>query len=166
LRSAITTNSQIDRFNHLVNDWNSRCSSYRHQRADMRVVEQELEVQRARLWREGKALAEVKPRSPAASVDRWWEDAPRVEAEPPRSDAPASPAANVPPRLLNPSASAADARAVQERLAALGLYRSTIDGLWEPNSGLALTDFKRRAGLSADAVWDWATQEQLFQGRR
>ncbi len=51
----------------------------------------------------------------------------------------------------------------QSRLAALGFYAAAIDGVWGPGSRRALIEFKRRAGLPADADWDRPTQNRLFQ---
>ena len=56
-----------------------------------------------------------------------------------------------------------DAREVQSRLAALGYYAATVDGIWGAGSRRALSNFKLAAGLPPNADWDRATQTHLFQ---
>ena len=158
-RPVATTNAQIDQFNRLVDDWNSRCSHYRYREDDMREAERELAGERARLRREGQRLGAI-PSPPRANLDPY---AGLLEFEPHDSEVSAAPAPDTPARLLSPATSLVDAREVQSRLAALGYYVTKIDGMWGPGSRRALSNFKRAAGLPANAEWDRATQTHLFQ---
>jgi hypothetical protein len=51
---------------------------------------------------------------------------------------------------------------VQERLRALGYYHHTVDGVWGPNSAVALSKFRGNTGLGSGSVWDSATQSALL----
>jgi len=156
-RLVLTSNAQIDRFNQLIADWNSRCSSYRYRPADMRARERELEAQKGRLQGEGRSLAivDVPP-----SLDPY---AGILEFEHDEDVASAAPAPDDVSPLLSPATSPIDAREVQRRLAALGIYTSAVDGIWGPGTRRALTEFKRRVGLPATSDWDRSTQTRLFQ---
>ncbi|MCK9230594.1 MAG: peptidoglycan-binding protein [Syntrophales bacterium] len=57
-----------------------------------------------------------------------------------------------------------DASLIQFRLAELGFYRMTVDGLWGPGSQKALAAFQRAVGLAPDGAWDMQTQLKLFSG--
>ena len=65
------------------------------------------------------------------------------------------------PDLLDPS-SREDARKIQSRLAELGFYTSTIDGIWGKGSRGALTAFKKSKGLPATGDWDMTVQQMLM----
>lgn len=56
-RSHVNTynGSDVDRFNAMVADYNSRCSSFRYQSSDLERVRSEVEVDRTRLTQEGAA---------------------------------------------------------------------------------------------------------------
>ena len=64
--------------------------------------------------------------------------------------------------LLHPSVSR-DARLIQARLAELGLYRGTIDGVWGRSSRAALRAFKEKNSLGDPESWDRDTQISLFR---
>lgn len=63
--------------------------------------------------------------------------------------------------LLNPSISQ-DAKTIQSRLAELGFYKGTIDGLWGKGSRTALKSFKEKNSLKKPDSWDKETQMALF----
>jgi hypothetical protein len=160
-RLVATTDGQIQYFNRLAGDWNSRCSSYRYRTADMQALENELGAQKDRLQHEGRnlAIADVSSRAPP-SVDPY---AGILDFEHDEKEPSAAPTPNGPSELLSPASSRADAREVQRRLAALGLYTKAIDGIWGAGTRRALAEFKRAAGLPANGDWDRATQSRLFQ---
>jgi peptidoglycan hydrolase-like protein with peptidoglycan-binding domain len=56
-----------------------------------------------------------------------------------------------------------DAKLIQTRLAELGLYRGTIDGVWGRNSRAALRAFKEKHSLADPEAWDRDTQILLFR---
>ena len=56
------------------------------------------------------------------------------------------------------------AAVVQGRLAKLGFYKKSIDGLWGSGSRGALQDFQRANGLDPNSGWNMQTQMKLFSG--
>ena len=56
----------------------------------------------------------------------------------------------------------ADAKRVQQALAAQGLYKGKIDGVWGKRSKAALSRFRASMALPATAQWDSATQAALL----
>ena len=75
------------------------------------------------------------------------------------SPAPAAPA--LPPELLSLKTKA-DAKRVQQALAAQGLYKGKIDGIFGKRSKAALSRFRASMALSAAPVWDIQTQMALL----
>jgi len=73
--------------------------------------------------------------------------------------APAAPA--LPAVLLNLKTKA-DAKRVQQALAAQGLYKGRIDGIWGKRSKAALARFRASLAMPATADWDPATQAVLL----
>jgi len=63
--------------------------------------------------------------------------------------------------LLNPSVFE-DAKAIQSRLAELGVYKMAIDGMWGRDSRAALRFFKEKNSLKCPEQWDKETQVALF----
>jgi peptidoglycan hydrolase-like protein with peptidoglycan-binding domain len=63
--------------------------------------------------------------------------------------------------LLNPSVFE-DAKAIQSRLAELGVYKMAIDGMWGRDSRAALRFFKEKNSLKSPEQWDKETQLALF----
>lgn len=55
-----------------------------------------------------------------------------------------------------------DAQQVQQALAAQGLYRGKIDGIWGKQSRTALMRFRASLGLPATADWNLETQNALL----
>lgn len=72
---------------------------------------------------------------------------------------PAAPA--LPAALLNLKTKA-DAKRVQQALAAQGLYKGKIDGLWGKRSKAALARFRASLAMPATPDWDPATQAALL----
>jgi len=65
--------------------------------------------------------------------------------------------------ILNPS-EPSDAKKIQARLADLGLYEGTIDGVWGKGSRAGLRLFKQEQALKNPETWDKETQMLLFRG--
>ena len=65
--------------------------------------------------------------------------------------------------VLDPS-EPQDARKIQARLADLGLYEGTIDGIWGKGSRAGLRLFKQEHALKNPYTWDKETQMLLFRG--
>jgi hypothetical protein len=55
-----------------------------------------------------------------------------------------------------------DAARIHNKLRELGYYRASNNNLWSAASRDALKEFKTRNGLSADDVWDSATEQALM----
>ncbi len=66
-------------------------------------------------------------------------------------------------RLFDVSSSN-DASLIQSRLAELGFYSMTVDGIWGPGSISALSEFQKSQGLEPSGVWGMQTQRLLFPG--
>jgi TolB-like protein len=63
--------------------------------------------------------------------------------------------------LLNPKIKA-DAKRIQQALAAQGLYKAKIDGVWGKKSKAALSRFRASLALPATPNWDQQTQTALL----
>jgi peptidoglycan hydrolase-like protein with peptidoglycan-binding domain len=57
-----------------------------------------------------------------------------------------------------------DTKKIQTRLAELGLYSGTIDGIWGKGSQASLKSFKKKQSLKNPDKWDKETQLLLFRG--
>lgn len=75
------------------------------------------------------------------------------------SPAPAVPAL---PAVLLDLKTKADAKRVQQALAAQGLYKGKIDGIWGKRSRAALARFRASMAMPATSNWDPATQAALL----
>ena len=70
--------------------------------------------------------------------------------------------ATPPPQSLLDLKKRADAKRVQQALAAQGLYKGKIDGVWGKRSKAALARFRASLALPATAQWDADTQAALL----
>jgi hypothetical protein len=130
-----------------IDDYNSRCAGFR---ADPGSLE--------RLRRETQSRAGAL-RTQAGERMALWAASP---APPPReADSPLATGL----RRLELSRPE-DARAVQERLRALGYDPGPIDGVWGQRSHTALFAFKLERGLGTATAWDLVTQRRLFRAAR
>lgn len=77
---------------------------------------------------------------------------------------PAAPIHQEPMRLLQ-LRNKADARQVQQALAAQGLYTGKVDGIWGKQSKAALMRFRSSLGLPATSDWNLETQSALLPRR-
>ena len=73
-----------------------------------------------------------------------------------------TPAALTLPAVLLDLKVKADAKRVQHALAAQGLYKGKVDGIWGKRSKAALTRFRASLAMPATAEWDSATQAALL----
>ncbi len=146
LRPLVNTDRRIDRFNELINDLNARCSNNKYRERDQDVIDRELIQARSRLQREGRTL--IPGTSTLQGLSSVQADGPIAKGT----------------RLLNPVDSSVDATIVQRRLADLGYYTGSIDGIWGSGSERALADFRRAINLSATPTWTRQAQMALFAG--
>jgi peptidoglycan hydrolase-like protein with peptidoglycan-binding domain len=65
--------------------------------------------------------------------------------------------------ILNPLVPQ-DAQMIQTRLAELGLYKGSIEGIWGKGSRAALKAFKEHSSLENPDKWDKESQMALFHG--
>ena len=129
--------SDVDRFNAMVADYNSRCGSYRYVtnnrgRNDLESAQRDIEPYRSQLQAEGK----------------------RRFARGPSSGSLSTPA---------PSRSAPDetVQAIQRKLNELGYEAGNVDGLMGPGTRAAITAFQQDKGLASTGVADQALLLQL-----
>lgn len=164
-KRLVSYDFEIDELNKRVEDYNSRCGSYRYRNQDKSAVEAELIFQRpgleadadriVRSWRTAR-----RPSTP------WAPPPPAVDApstspqQQPSADGPAAATVSEPQQvdLLK----LADAIRVQSRLVELGYLKGSADGTWGTQSRAALRAFRVASGLSPSDVWDVSTAEQLF----
>jgi peptidoglycan hydrolase-like protein with peptidoglycan-binding domain len=184
IQPRISTNYESGEFNRLVDDYNSRCGSYRYIRSDRNAVEAELIQKRPDLmFQAERILSEWRPRQPGAQSVPLT--SPSVATTPPQALlTPAAP--YLPPPISAPAASSlpppisiaeapelnirpsldllrlADASRVQGRLIELGFTKGPADGTWGPQSRSALRAFRAANGLPASDAWDASVAERLF----
>ena len=68
----------------------------------------------------------------------------------------------VPTAVPTPTPDTTSIRAIQQRLADLGYYTGTVDGLSGPGTKKAITLFQKQHGLTADGIYGPATAAVLF----
>lgn len=145
-----TSDSLIDKFNGLVDDWNSRCSSYRYREADMNAVRRDLISNAAAINLSAQRILDSwKAASPAA--------APAATAPSPQTAPTAASAAT------NDLSTPWGAWRVQAKLQALGFYKGVVDGSWGRGSKAALRAWKKSVGLPDNDTWDRPTEALLME---
>ncbi|GMO43208.1 peptidoglycan-binding protein [Bradyrhizobium ottawaense] len=170
LRSSYET----DEFNKLADDYNARCSNFRYQENDLRVVEEEVKGKATLLVQEGRRITSAWRLRLPPSIIPGIGSAPTFEARPSNQS---PPQAQLPPEIMRtpavrPEAPAQDdaatdllnletAIATQKRLLELGFFRGPINGVWGPQSRNALKAFKSTNGLSPDDSFDVVSAERL-----
>lgn len=118
--------SDVDRFNGYVNDYNSRCGEFRYRQGALESAQRDVEPYRSQLQAEGRSRF---VRSPSAAT---------------RSATPAQT-----PQPVRPSPDAT-VQAIQQRLNALGYDAGPADGLPGERTRAAILAFQRDQGISQD----------------
>ena len=140
-KSAVNNyiDSDVDRFNAMVADYNSRCSSFKYQtnnrgRNDLNSAQRDIEPFRSQLQSEGRSRFGRSPSTGSLSAP-------------------------------TPSRPAPDAtvQAVQRKLNELGYSAGTPDGLMGRGTRSAIIAFQQDRGLTATGVADQALLLQLQQ---
>ncbi len=158
--------TEVNRFNELVDTWNARCGSYTYREGALAPVQAEALREDAKLQREASAIL-AGWRGSQAPASTAAPQLARPAADPsPQPTSPNPPFSTgtieTPARLLD-LRNADDARIVQRRLQELGYYGSSVDGGFGARSVAALRAFKRdHPRLPADAEWDIETQRELL----
>ena len=142
LRPLPTTNTQIDQFNAVVSDYNSRCGSYRYRQGTLTRAQREVERVRAQI------VGSVQPPwRPSSSPGGTTSQRPSVAPAQPR------PVQQWSQLTLD----------VQNALTALGYRPGPADGLYGARTRSAIQSFQRDVGLAADGQVTQALAERLRQ---
>jgi peptidoglycan hydrolase-like protein with peptidoglycan-binding domain len=168
IQPRASTRFEIDEFNRLVDDFNSRCGSYRYRPSDRSTVESELiqkrldlESQAQRIlngWRLPQLGAQPPLSSPSKSAP-----APSIASQTAPSLMPATPTTpESNERTSLDLLKIGDASRVQSRLVELGFLKGPADGTWGPQSRSALRAFRAAVGLPASDAWDPVAAGRLF----
>lgn len=124
--------SDVDRFNAMVADYNSRCGSFRYRSGALESARRDIEPYRGQLQSEGRSRFARSPSTGSLSVP-----------------APARPAPD------------ATVQAIQRKLNELGYEAGTVDGLMGRGTRSAIIAFQQDRGLAATGVADQALLLQL-----
>ncbi|MGY6630394.1 MAG: peptidoglycan-binding domain-containing protein [Wenzhouxiangella sp.] len=128
------SDSDVDRFNAMVADYNSRCGSFRYRSGVLESARRDVEPYRSQLQAEGRSRF----------------------ARSPSTGAPATPA----PARPTPDETV---RAVQQRLNELGYNPGPADGLMGPRTRAAIISFQQAQGLAATGLAEQAVLSQMQQ---
>jgi hypothetical protein len=123
--------SDVDRFNAMVADYNSRCGKFRYRSGTLESARRDIEPYRSQFQSEGRSKFA------------------RPSAGSPSSPAPARPALD------------ATVQAVQLKLNELGYNAGTPDGLMGSGTRSAIVAFQRASGLAATGIADQTLLIQL-----
>jgi hypothetical protein len=139
MRDVIDNNAGIDEFNRIVNDYNSRCGSYRYRQGSQSRAERDVEAYRSQIVaeaiREARQLGRSYPSvSPGAST----------------SSAPKKP-------------NAQHTREAQQLLTDLGYDPGPVDGDYGRRTADAVKAFQRDVGITQDG---WIDQDLISVLRR
>lgn len=165
---------ETDEFNKLADDYNARCSNFRYQENDLRVVEEEARSKATLLSQDGRRLTSSwRSRPPPPVIPGIGSPSP-FEARP---SGQSTPLAQLPPEVMGAPVAQPEARmqddpatdllnldlaiAAQKRLLDLGFFRGPINGVWGPQSRSALKAFKSANGLSPDDNYDGLSADRL-----
>lgn len=134
MRDVIDNNAGIDEFNRIVNDYNSRCGSYRYREGSQSRAERDVEAYRSQIVSE--AIRE------ARQLGRSY---PSVSPGVSTSTAPKKPNAQY-------------TREAQQLLTDLGYDPGPVDGDYGRRTADAVKSFQRDAGITQDG---WIDQDLL-----
>lgn len=126
------SDSDVDRFNAMVDDYNSRCGSFRYRSGALEGARLDVEPYRGQLQAAGRSRFAPSPSTGSLSVP-----------------APTRPAPE------------ATVRAVQQKLNELGYNAGPVDGLMGRRTRTAIIAFQQDRGLTATGVADQAMLLQL-----
>ena len=149
LRPMPETNAQIDQFNSVVSDYNSRCGSYRYRQGALARARREVEQQMAQI------VENVSPPWQRRSVTSGGS---AVQSVVPAPVPPRQPA-TIQPRAVQPSQLTLD---IQSSLKALGYNPGPVDGLYGASTKSAIESFQRDAGI----IPDGRVSQELLQRLR
>ncbi|MFW4597533.1 peptidoglycan-binding domain-containing protein [Pseudomonas aeruginosa] len=134
--------SDVDRFNGYVNDYNSRCGEFRYRQGALESARRDVEPYRSQLQAEGRSRF---VRSPSAAT---------------RSPTPAQT-----PQPVRPLPDAT-VQAIQQRLNELGYDAGPADGLPGERTRAAILAFQRDTGIAVDGVASQALLQNALVAER
>lgn len=126
------SDSDVDRFNAMVADYNSRCGSFRFRSGALESANRDIEAYRSQLQAEGRSRFARNPSTGALSVP--------------------APSRHVPDATV---------QAIQRYLNELGYNAGPADGLIGAKTRAAIASFQRDKGISADGVANIELLRQL-----
>jgi peptidoglycan hydrolase-like protein with peptidoglycan-binding domain len=132
------SDSDVDRFNAMVADYNARCGSFRYRSGALESARRDVEPYRSQLQAEGRSRFARSPSTGSLSA-------------PAPAPAPARPAADE------------TVRAVQQKLNEIGYNAGPADGLMGRGTRAAIIAFQQDRGLAATGDADQALLRQLQQ---
>lgn len=138
MRDVIDTNAGIDEYNRIVNDYNTRCGSYRYRQGSQSRAKRDVEPYRSNIVseaiRDARQLGRsYRPSYPSVSPDASTNSAPRKP-------------------------SAQYTREAQQVLTELGYDPGPVDGDYGPRTADAVRAFRRDVGITPDG---WIDQDLL-----
>lgn len=131
------SDSDVDRFNAMVDDYNSRCGSFRYRGGALESARRDVEPYRGELQAEGRSRFARSPSTDSLSA-----------------------------RATTRPAADETVRVVQQKLNALGYDAGPTDGLMGRRTRAAIIAFQRDRGLAATGVANQALLLQLQQAHR
>ncbi len=143
MRSVIDSNAEVGKFNRIVDDYNSRCGSYRYRQGSQSRAERDVESYRSQIVAE--AIREARKLSGS-----YQPSYPSISSGTSNSSAPKKPSAKY-------------TREAQQLLTDLGYDPGPIDGDYGRRTAAAVSAFQRDAGITQDG---WIDQDLLNALRR
>ncbi len=145
------SDSDVDRFNGYVNDYNSRCGEFRYRQGALERARRDVNPYRSQLQVEGRSkFISIPPPSststptPTPTPTTSWELTPDTKRVPALAPAPASTSK---PSRLTPDATV---QAVQRRLNELGYNAGPADGIFGKKTRAAIQAFQTENGMNSD----------------
>jgi hypothetical protein len=138
MRNVNTTQRGIDRFNRIVDDYNSRCGEYRYKQGILSRAKRDVEPYRSQIVAEAirEARGYDNPYSPSYSAKT---------TTPKKTSASTNPSVKL-------------TKEAQRLLTSLGYNPGPIDGLFGRKTSEAIKEFQRNSGIKVDG---WVDQDLL-----
>lgn len=159
------SDSDVDRFNAMVADYNSRCGSFRYRSGALESARRDIEPYRSQLQAEGRSRFARSSSNDSLSVPAATYPAQSVVAQTPslsnfsHNSSTGSQSAPEPSRHIPDST----VKAVQQKLKELGYNAGPADGVMGRGTRAAILNFQQDRGLAATGVADQALLLQLQQ---
>jgi chemotaxis protein histidine kinase CheA len=142
--------SDVDRFNGYVADYNSRCGESQYQQSAFEIAQKDVEPYRIQLQVDGRSRFD---RPSAAVRSQTPAQTPQPVSPSPReySGLDKVPPAQKPPPPVRPSPDTM-VQAIQLRLNELGYDAGSADGLFGSKTRMAISEFQSEIGIPSDGV--------------